>query len=304
MQSLYFRSISFPPGERIWLQLCFFELQLDLWTPDNLIKKNSPNLIKLACLLVLAEYHGAYCQLKPCFWFLIKHYRSRLVQPEWRVWVANSWPGKLKLPDTHGWCRAGEVVPGGCSQWLVPSTCNKGADKIHYQLPSSTQSKTSSLSMLHIPSCYSPMQSQAASNVPVPSAPPGKQCPTLRGKKSYSSFLLGCAQGEERTQSLLPSETVFVHLAYISQIPNTGKCLSHALWVGTSWMQQGSTIWKSVQDLSWGSGMSHPFTTAPMTMTSCTSFNLVCQAEDSAPMRICFSVLFPTPFQILSETGK
>lgn len=169
--------------------------------------------------------------------------------------------------------------------------------------------------MLHIPSCYSPMQSQAASNAPVPSAPPGKQCPTLRGKKSYSSFLLGCAQGEERTQSLFPSEIVFVHLAYISQTRNTGKRLSHALWVGTSWMQQGSTIWKSMEDLCWakiainkmelwGSGMSHPFTTAPMTITSCASFSLVCQAEDPAPMRICFSVLFPIPFQILSETGK
>lgn len=72
----------------------------------------------------------------------------------------------------------------------------------------------SSLSMLHIPSCHRPVQSQAASSVLVPSAPLGKQHEALRGKTSYSSFLLG--SGEERTQSLFPSEIVLVQLAYSS----------------------------------------------------------------------------------------
>lgn len=118
---------------------------------------------------------------------------------------------------------------------MVPSTStpNKGVDQTHKQLPSSAHSKPSSLSMLHIPICYSPVQSQAASIVPVPSAPPGRQHPTLRP----AALPVRLCLGEERAQSLFASEIVFVQVPYSSQTPTL-----ESLWAtlgGTRWALQG-----------------------------------------------------------------
>lgn len=57
-------------------------------------------------------------------------------------------------------------------------------------------------------------------------------------RQCCGSFSLGCADGGQRTESLFPSEVVFVPLAYSSKGSRQGKPSGYSHWVGLSWRHQ------------------------------------------------------------------
>lgn len=233
-----FRRISFRRGNPA--SIMFFWIAIRSFNPRQLNKQISlTNLIILACFSLPADYYVAYCCLEFSLWLPVKYYGQVVVciakgrMARWLLFDMECWSSKGCIADA-GWVR-------GCLEATVVvfSTGNEGTGWCSFISKLSAMQAWLSHSccvfllafiLCTVSCCFQVHYTFSTSWEKAVLCDEARQC--------YGSFSVACADGGQRTESLFPTEVVFVPLAYTSKGSRQGKPSGYSHWVGLSWRHQ------------------------------------------------------------------